>query len=132
MVKGRLKFINVVLRGYTGREREIKTGAVTHLALGPNAPAVAMNDPLDNGQADAGAFKLVFTVQALKDAKKFINVLRIEAGSVIAHGVDIFLTLPATANFDEGPFLIGRKFDGVGQEIMPYLPNQTGIPNGRG
>jgi hypothetical protein len=48
------------------RDRKVKCCACFHRAVGPRAPAVAMNDALDIRQAYARPFELVLAVQALK------------------------------------------------------------------
>jgi hypothetical protein len=52
--------------------------------LGPDAPAVALDDSLHDGEADTGAFEVLGAVHPLKYAEQFAGVLGIEADSVVA------------------------------------------------
>ena len=56
------------------------------LAFGPDAAAVALDDLLADGQAYAGAGKLVSPVQALEDKKNTVFILRLYAYAVVFHG----------------------------------------------
>ena len=52
------------------------------------------DDALDDGQADAGAFKLFHTMQALEHAEQFIRILLIEADTIIFHIERAFAACP--------------------------------------
>jgi hypothetical protein len=49
---------------------------------------VAMDNPLDGGQADAGPFVLFGPVQALEDAEQLWGVAHVEAHTVVSHKVN--------------------------------------------
>ena len=74
-----------------------------------------VNDALDQGQADPGAFKLLLAVQALKDAEKFAGMLGIEPGPVVLHVVDVFFGV-ALADVED---------------LLTILKNAFGNPNRR-
>jgi hypothetical protein len=43
-----------------------------------------MNDALDNGQANTGAWKLANRMQSLKCPKQLVSVLHVETGSIVS------------------------------------------------
>src|SRR5690606_27633224 len=63
------------------REVEARTGAA--LGLRPDAAAVATDDPLHRGEADAGAFELAGRVQAAEDLEELAGHVHVEAGPVV-------------------------------------------------
>jgi hypothetical protein len=46
--------------------------------------AVAMDDALNGGKSNSGAFKLFGKMQTLKDAKQLVCVPHVEAGAVVS------------------------------------------------
>ena len=65
-------------------EGEVEGGTGVDSALGPGAPAVAFDDPLDAGQADAGAGKLAGGVESLEGLEQLVRVGGFEANPVVA------------------------------------------------
>ena len=45
-----------------------------------------MNDPLDVGKPDSGAFELVAAVQALENPEQLFRILHVEADTVVTDG----------------------------------------------
>src|SRR4051812_16067642 len=70
----------VVIEGF---EIKIKGGAIVYLSFRPHASAVAIDDPLHVGEADAGALEIALVVQPLKHAEEFVGILRVETGAVV-------------------------------------------------
>src|ERR1700722_11585839 len=68
-----------------GVQREVEGGATADGALGPGAPAVAFDDPLDADQADAGAGKFARGVESLERLEQLVGIGGIEADPVVAH-----------------------------------------------
>ena len=68
-------------------QREVKRRAFVRLAFGPDAPAMAGDDAVDDRQADAGAFEIVGAMQALEHAEEFLRVALVEADAVVADEV---------------------------------------------
>jgi hypothetical protein len=69
------------------RQSEVKRNAFAKNALSPDAPAVGLDDVLDDGETQAGSARLaraslVDTIEALKDA---LQVFRGNAGPKILH-----------------------------------------------
>src|SRR6266403_4010087 len=74
---------------------EIKRGSFVHLSLRPDATAVTLNDALNDGQADAGAFEVLHSMQPLKDAEQLRRITHIEPGPVVANKINGFSILLA-------------------------------------
>src|SRR5580658_128954 len=112
------------------REREYR--AVVHLAFGPHPSAVPGNHPMHDGESDARAAKLVGAVQALENAEELVRIIHIESDPVVPDRVLILRSDFATADFDARAGLFAAVFDGVGDQVGPYLAEQSRIPAGRG
>src|SRR5437879_9438378 len=81
-------------------KREVESCAVIRPAFGPRSATVTRDDPLDDGQPDAGAFKFTRRMEPLKNAKKFIGILRIEPDAIITNEEDRFQRSISGADFD--------------------------------
>src|SRR6266700_3458751 len=79
---------------------EVESCAVIRPAFGPRSATVTRDDPLDDGQPDAGAFKFTRRMEPLKNAKKFIGILRIEPDAIITNEEDRFQRSISGADFD--------------------------------
>jgi hypothetical protein len=66
---------------------KIKGGSFAYFPLGPDLAAMAMDNTLDQGEADAGAWEFSFRVQALKGAEKFVGVGHVKTGAIVADKV---------------------------------------------
>src|SRR5438876_10579894 len=66
-------------------DREVERCPLSWAALRPDAPAMAFDNLLANRQANTRAGVLPAGVQALKDAKDTLGILRVEANAVILH-----------------------------------------------
>ena len=62
------------MRGILRRQCEIERRTLSHLALGPHAAAVPADDPLDDGQPDAGAGEILGSVQPLEHAEQLVDI----------------------------------------------------------
>src|SRR6266700_3920510 len=94
-----VRFVGLRLHGVFGHGK-IERRSLTLLALGPNTAAMAENNALDYGEANAGAFEFILVVQSLQNTKQFVRVLHIETDSIITHKNDVFLSVRARADFD--------------------------------
>ncbi len=74
--------------GRFARRREEEGGARVDRALRPDAAAVAVHDALHRGEADSGAFEVARRMQPLEHAEQFRRIGHIEAGAIVADGVD--------------------------------------------
>jgi hypothetical protein len=91
------------------------------LGLGPYPTAMPVNDPLHDRQTNACSLELVCAMETLKDAEKLVYIPHIEAGSVVAHEIDVFVVFEFAADFDKGGFALTRIFKGVGNQVDPDL-----------
>src|SRR3982751_3266751 len=73
----------VFIARFPVRQDEAEGRALAHRALCPDRPAVALDDPLHVGQADARAFEFLGLVQPLEHAEQLVDVLHLEAHAVI-------------------------------------------------
>src|SRR5438093_9370425 len=75
-------------------EGEAERRPFVRLRLGPDAAAVPVDDPLHDGQADAGALVVLGVVQPLEHAEELVGVAHVEADAVV---LDIILRRAARA-----------------------------------
>src|SRR3954464_1995127 len=71
-----------------GRESEVEGCAAIHDRLGPDGAAVALDDFLDDREADAGALEILAAVQPLEDAEEPAVVLHVEADAIVLHEIN--------------------------------------------
>jgi len=91
--------------------------------FGPSPTAVAVDDPSDIRQTDAGAFELVVSVEALKDAEEFVDVLHIEANSIVSNiQRDLSGGQLQCPDLDVRLGSRRRELDGIGDKVRKYLP----------
>src|SRR5688572_6950724 len=86
-------------RGGNLLQREIKGRALIDGRLSPDAAAVALDDPLHDGQPDAGAFIVLGAVQPLKHTEEFVRIPHVEARAVVAHEKRFDVALLQTSDF---------------------------------
>jgi len=88
---------------------------------------VTLNDALDNGQADAGAFEFIAAVQALKDTEQLVGILHVEAGAVVAHKYD---GLRVASRLTADPYLrlraLASELQGIRDQIDQHY-SQHGV-----
>ena len=111
---------------------EIEGGALIDLGFGPDAAAVAVQDALHQGQADAGALVIFHRMQALEDAKQLVGVLHVEADAVIADEIDGFAVLPLAADFDAGRIALAGVLQRIAEQVEPGLFEQVAVCQARG
>ena len=68
-------------------EREVERRALADGTFGPDAAAVAMDDPLHRRQADPGALELGLVVQPLERSEQLVGVRHVESRAVVADEV---------------------------------------------
>src|SRR5712691_11837948 len=99
-------------------EGEVESGAVIDGAFGPGAPAVAFDDPLNAGQADAGAGELLGRMQPLERLEQVARIGGVEAGPVVAHvATDPGFFDSRGAELDGGVVAPGGEFPGVFDQV---------------
>ena len=99
------------------------------LRFDPDAPAVAVDDPLDAGKAHTGALVLVGTVQALKHAKEFVRVLHVKSGAIVFHEVDSLTggRVARRTDVNAGFLPATCELQGVVEEVCEDLLEETGV-----
>src|SRR5262249_31068875 len=104
-----------------------KCRALVNRRLGPHPPAVAMDDPLYNCQANARPVVLISAVQALEHPEEFPNVLHIKAYAVVLDKIDALALGLAAADFDHRHLPLAGKLEGVSAQIDQDLLEQGRI-----
>jgi len=72
---------------YLVRKSEKERGPAVQLGLGPNSTAMALDDPLHDGESDAGSLILFGRMQSLKHAKQFVGIPHVKADTVVFHEI---------------------------------------------
>src|SRR5690242_7489997 len=99
-------------------QREEEDRPLAGLGLGPDAPAVTVDDALDRRQTDAGPRIVARRVQALKCPEELACVGHVEAGAVVAHEEGRPPLVLQGPDLDL-PFLgLGGEFPRVSDEIL--------------
>src|SRR5271166_3384642 len=79
---------------------------------------MTMKDALNGSQSYSGAFKLFSQMQTLKHAKEFVDILHIEARTVVPDKQLCLIFPPVrTANLDFGPWSFPGELDRIGKQV---------------
>src|SRR5947209_5640035 len=108
-------------------QRKEKRGAAVGRRLGPDTPAVAVDDALHDREAHSSACIVLGTVQPLEHPKEFVGVAHVEADTVVAHKVGALAALLARTYGDAGHIPVGGKLEGIGQQVDEDLLEQGGV-----
>lgn len=108
-------------------QRKVERRPLAGLTRGPDAAAVAMDDPLDNGQSDAGAGKLRCAVQTVEDLEESVSLLRMKAGTVVRDGEDHLSVGLLAADGDGLGETLAAILEGIAEKIGPDLLNEDPI-----
>src|SRR5262249_58856693 len=96
-------------------------------ALGPDAPAVALHDARDDGEADARPLELVGRVQALERAEQLARVAAVEADPVVRDGVDADARGGVACDGDARLLAPARVLDRVADQVEEHALDQRAI-----
>jgi hypothetical protein len=88
------------------RQCEVKSRTASDFAFSPDAAAMAMDDALHVGEANASTLELTGRVQPLEDGEQFARVVHVEAGSIVADETDLVAVSRELADLDAGLFLL--------------------------
>src|SRR5574341_160874 len=113
--------------GGLSSEGKVKRRTVVDRSLGPDAPAMAMNNALHNRQAYTGPFILFGPVQALEHPEQFVHVGHIETGAVVLDKIDVFFLVLLAAHFDDGHGALLGKLERVGEQVDKDLLEQDRV-----
>src|SRR5260370_29729179 len=113
--------------GWGEGERRPLVGA----ALGPDPPAVSVDDALDEGQTDPRPFELVVPVQSLKDPEQLACITHVEARAVIPNVERGFAAFAPRPDLDARFRATARELEGVADEVGQDLAQQGEVaPDG--
>src|ERR1700737_493516 len=116
----RLPILNFV---FCKLQSEKERRPLAGLTFRPHPAAMALHDPLHDGQPDATPLKLDVRVQPLKDSEDFLGVTRVETDSQITNPVEVVIAVGAAAKLDsDGPGRLG-VLHRVREEIDQDLPD---------
>ena len=76
------------------------------------------NDSSDVCEANAGALKLVCTVQPLKNSKQLVDIAHVKAFAIVFHKQNKLMTCCATTDFNLWLFALARELHGIGKKIL--------------
>ena len=109
------------------RQAEEEGGAFVQAAFGPGLPAVAGDDLVDDGEADAGAFEFALAVEALEDTEEPADEALVEAESVVTDVDDPADRFLARADLDLGDIAGSAEFERVANEVNEQVPQECRI-----
>lgn len=92
--------------------RKPESRSLVHLALGPDASPMALDDAGNGCQPDAGSLEVARIVQALKRLEQLVGIRHVEARTVVPYPQDPF------------PIFIERRpeFDACRRSLRSIFP----------
>src|ERR1700734_641252 len=66
-------------------KREVERRTFIRCPFAPDLPAMAVDDALNGGQSNPGAFKLFRQMQALKNAEQLVHISHVKACAVVTY-----------------------------------------------
>lgn len=93
---------------------EMEGGTFTDLCLRPDTAAMALNDAVYDGKADAGPFELLRAVEPLEGSKESLGLSHVESGAVVPDAIDFFAILTPTDHLHDRLVLAPCELEGVG------------------
>jgi len=90
----KIYFIDLTPRS-SGEKR--KGCPLVDFPLSPDPAAMTLDNALDYGQANTGAFVFISTVQSLEDAEDFISITLSKPNAVVLNVIDGFASLSLAA-----------------------------------
>src|SRR3989344_2490003 len=109
-------------------QREIQRRALPRRALGPDAPAMALDDAPHDREPHAGAGKLGGGAQPRERAEEPIGVRHVEPGPVVADPVYRLVVVASHAALDAGALGPPGELPRVAQQILQRDPQQPVVP----
>lgn len=106
---------------------EVKACPFAHFALGPDAAAVAVHDPLNGRKANPGPLEFALGVKPLKDAEELRGVGHVEARTVVADEIGSVASLLGGPELDAGERLVSRELPRVAQQILDRCTKQRAV-----
>jgi hypothetical protein len=91
---------------------------------------VAVDDPLDDGQADAIARELPLRMQPLERPEQFVRVGHVESGTVVPHEECRTRRGVGPPERSGGGGCLRSELPGVAEQVLKRHPQQRGVPRG--
>src|SRR5262245_56745594 len=108
-------------------ECEVERRALVLSSLGPDAPPVSTDDPLDRRQTDAGALELLGRVQALERGEQLVRIAHVEPRAVVAHEVRGLAVDDRPTELDARAVAVAGELPGVPEQVLQHRPQQARI-----
>src|SRR5436190_21764276 len=90
--------------------------------VGPDTAPVAMNNTVDDGQADAGSFEIFGAMQALENAEELVRKTHVEAGAIVPYRIGALRRIEADGHGRR--VAAARVLESIGEKIDPDLLEQ--------
>src|SRR6202521_5143870 len=110
-----------------GWEREIEGGAFADGALGPDAAAVAVDDPLRGGQPDSCPRELTDRMQTLERGEQLAGMRHVETDAVVAHEERPADHGGGNPHFDAREGRLAAEFPGVPKQVLQQRANELRV-----
>src|SRR4051794_31911983 len=99
-------------------ERKVERRSLVDGPFGPDAAAVAMDDPLYRRQADPGALELGLVVEPLEGTEQLVGVRHVESRAVVADEVGARPVVLRSPDLDHRVWGLGGELPGVSQQVF--------------
>src|SRR5215467_13746372 len=93
----------------------------------PDTPAMHLDNPLDQGQTDAGA--VAGPIQALEETKDLLVITWRNPYAIITDITDGLLGIPSHAKVDTRLGLDTHEFHGIIQQVLQHFEQPRAIPH---
>ena len=104
----------------------MESGSMSGDAGGIDLAVMVGNNFFTDGETDAGAGKLGFTMQPLEDPENMFSVLGFETDTVVADPEIVVMTLPFAGNGNEGGHSGVGVLERIGKEVAEQLGHLQG------
>ena len=98
-------------------QREVESSALIGGTLGPDLPAVAVNDALHCGQADPGAFKIACVMEPLEGPEQAVGIRHVESGAVVPNEACPLAVILGQPELDPGFFLLPGVLPRIAEKV---------------
>src|SRR5438105_5045055 len=96
--------------------RKIKCCSLIDRGLGPDAPAVAVENTLDDRQSHSSPLVILGAVKSLEHTKEFMDILHIKADAIVFDEIGAVAVQGVAADLNAGYLPLARKFERVREE----------------
>ena len=129
---GRRSSSRVSLSGAPGEGHGVKQKVLPcpPRQIRPNTPSMHLDNPLDQGQADACA--VAGAIQALEETKDLLVIAWCNPYAIIADITDGLLGIPPHAEVDTRLRLGTHEFHGIIQQVLQHFEQSWAIPTTTG